>query len=100
MYAVIESGGRQHVVRSGDRIQLEGEGVTVGDEIAFDRVLALGDRIGSPLVEGVSVRGRIVAAGRGPKIYVTHFKRRKNYRRRVGFRASIFQVEITEIPES
>ena len=100
MHAVIESCGRQHLVRPGDRVSLEGTDVTVGDEVTFDRVLALGEKTGTPLVEGAEVKGRVVSTGRGPKIYVVKFKRRKNYRRRVGFRASIYEVEITDIPEA
>ena len=100
MQAVIESSGRQYLVRPGDTIELEGAGRTVGDEITFDRVLALDERLGTPLVEGARVTGRVVSAGRGPKIYVQKFKRRKNYRRRTGFRACVFEVEITGVEEA
>jgi large subunit ribosomal protein L21 len=100
MHAVIEADGRQHLVRPGDRIEMSGTSAAVGDELTFDRVLAVGDKVGTPLVEGASVRAKVIKTGRGPKIYVTKFKRRKNYRRRVGHRSNIFEVEIIEIGES
>lgn len=97
MHAVIETRGRQFLVRSGDRICLEGVDHQSGDEVTFDRVLAMGDNLGSPVLEGASVRGKVVSVGRGPKIYIQKFKRRKNYRRRTGFRTSIFEVVITDL---
>ncbi len=100
MHAVIQTGGRQLLVRAGDKIQLEGLDPQVGDEVTFDKVLSVGDRLGSPFLDGASVKGKVITTGRGPKIYVQKFKRRKNYRRRVGHRAPVYQVEITEVPES
>jgi len=100
MHAVIDTGGKQLLVRSGDTIELEGTDREVGQEVQFDRVLALGDQIGAPVVEGAAVTGTVVSVGRGPKIYVQKFKRRKNYRRRRGYRASVFQVKIAELPGS
>jgi len=100
MHAVIETGGRQFLVRPGDRIQLEGKDRSVGDEVLFDRVLSVNTTTGSPTLAGATVKGRVVSSGRGPKIYVQKFKRRKNYRRRVGFRADLFEVEITDVAEA
>lgn len=100
MHAVIKTKGRQYLVRTGDTIQLEGTDHEVGDEITFDEVLTVGEKTGTPRLEGAEVKGRVVSVGKGPKIYVQKFKRRKNYRRRVGFRASIYRVEITTLPEA
>jgi large subunit ribosomal protein L21 len=97
MYAVIETGGHQIKVSTGDVIELEGKERKVGDEMIFDRVLALGDRLGTPTVDGARVTGTVVFAGRGRKIYVQKYKPRKQYRRRTGFRPSIFRVKITGI---
>ena len=97
MYAVIEAGGHQIKVSKGDVIEVEGVGHKVGDELKFDRVLALDKKLGAPLVSGASVRGKVVFAGRGPKIYVQKYKPRKQYRRRTGFRASICRIEILGI---
>jgi large subunit ribosomal protein L21 len=97
MHAVIEACGRQFVVRPGDRIQLEGNEHVPGDEVTFDKVLVMGEVLGTPTVQGAAVKGKVLSAGRGPKIYVQKYKRRKNYRRRTGFRASVFEVEITDM---
>ncbi len=97
MYAVIETGGHQIKVSQGDVIELEGTERKVGDELTFDRVLALGDRLGAPVVDGAKVTGRVVFSGKGEKIYIQKYRARKNYRRRTGFRASIFRVKITGI---
>ncbi len=97
MYAVIETGGHQMKVSQGDVITLEGKERKVGDELTFDRVLAVDGKIGTPTVAGASVKGQVVFAGKGEKIYVQKYKARKQYRRRTGFRATIFKVKITNI---
>ena len=100
MYAVIETGGHQIKVSQGDVIELEGVDRKVGDELVFDRVLALGGKgakLGTPLIDGAKVTGKVVFAGRGEKIYVQKYRARKQFRRRTGFRASIFRVKITDI---
>jgi large subunit ribosomal protein L21 len=97
MYAVIETGGHQIKVSQGDVIMLEGKDRKVGDELTFDRVLALGDKLGAPTLPGAKVTGKVVFSGKGEKIYVQKYRARKQYRRRTGFRASIFRVKITGI---
>lgn len=97
MYAVIETGGHQIKVSPGDVIVLEGLGRKVGDEIAFDRILAVGGKVGTPTIAGATVTGTVVSSGRGEKIVIQKYRRRKNYRRRTGFRASIFRVKIGDI---
>src|SRR5229473_179010 len=84
-YAVIRTGGKQYRVAPGEFTEV---------------LLAAGDgavRVGTPLVEGVCVRGQILAQGRARKILVFKKKRRKNYRRRRGHRQSITTVRVTEI---
>ena len=100
MHVVIDTGAQQLLVRPGDTIQLEGKGHSVGDEVSFDRVLVAGDRVGTPILEGLSVKGKVVDVGRGPKLFIVKFKRRKNYRRRIGFRTDIYRVQITDLPEA
>lgn len=97
MYAVIETGGHQLKVSQGDVITLEGKNRKVGDELTFDRVLAMDGKVGTPTVAGAAVKGKVVFAGKGEKLYIQKYKARKQYRRRTGFRASIFKVEITNI---
>jgi large subunit ribosomal protein L21 len=97
MYAVIETAGRQFKVSQGDVIVLEGKDKKVGDELVFDRVLANDKQLGTPTVAGAKVTGKVVFAGKGEKLYIQKYRARKQYRRRTGFRASIFRVKITDI---
>ena len=107
MFAVIESGGKQHRVAEGDVLQLEklkdesGAQCQPGEQVKFDRVLMMSNEgnviAGTPLVVGGLVEGEVVAEGRGPKVRVIKFKRRKNYLRRQGHRQSFSQVRITNI---
>jgi large subunit ribosomal protein L21 len=100
-YAVIRTGGKQYRVAPGETVHVEHRPGDVGAAIEFTEVLLTGGdgatRIGTPLVEGVRVRGQIVAQGRGRKILIFKKKRRKNYRRRRGHRQEITSVRVTEI---
>ena len=101
MFAVFESGGKQHRVVEGEVVRLERLDGEPGDTVVFDRVLMIaeGDEvaIGEPLVEGGQVTGEVVEQGRGKKIRVIKFKRRKNYLRKKGHRQAFTDVKITAI---
>ncbi|MCJ8500931.1 50S ribosomal protein L21 [Desulfatitalea alkaliphila] len=101
MYAVVATGGKQYRVEAGEILRVEKLAGDVGAEVAFDQVLMLGDgdnvRVGQPLVEGASVKGRIVEQGKGKKIIVFKFKRRKRYRRKQGHRQLFTAVRIDTI---
>ena len=101
MFAVFESGGKQHRVVEGEVIRLERLDGEPGDTVVFDRVLmvAEGDDvdIGEPLVSGSQVTGEVLGQGRGKKIRVIKFKRRKNYLRKKGHRQAFTDVRITAI---
>lgn len=101
MYAVFRSGGKQYRASEGDRVRVERLDAEEGDAVEFDQVLMLGDgadvTLGSPLVEDGRVQGIVTAQGRGKKIVVTKFKRRKNYKRIMGHRQHFTEVEITSI---
>ena len=101
MFAVFESGGKQHRVVQGEVVRLERLDGDPGDTIVFDRVLMIAEgddvAIGEPLVEGGQVTGKVVSQGRGRKIRVIKFKRRKNYLRKKGHRQSFTDVRITAI---
>jgi large subunit ribosomal protein L21 len=99
-YAVIRTGGKQYRVEPGTLIRVEKLDGEPGSAVEFTEVLlAAGDaiRIGTPLVEGVTVRGEIVAQLRDKKVLIFKKKRRKNYRRRRGHRQSLTTVRVTEI---
>lgn len=101
MYAVIRTGGKQYRVREGDRLRVERLDAGVGDPVEFDQVLLVGEgsdvKIGSPFVAGGKVEAKVTAQGRGRKIRVIKFKRRKDYKRQHGHRQHYTEVEITGI---
>src|SRR5262245_29451470 len=100
MYAVIESGGKQHRVTEGETLKLEKIEAATGETIEFDRVLLVGGeqlRIGTPLVPGGKVTAEVVAHGRHPKFRIVKFNRRKHYRKETGHRQWYTEVKITGI---
>jgi large subunit ribosomal protein L21 len=99
-YAVIRSGGKQYRVAQGDTVQVELLPGSPGDKVKFDDVLMIGGdspRFGSPLVSGASVEGEIVSQGRGPKLIVFKFRKRKRSRRKAGHRQGFTAVKITGV---
>jgi len=100
MYAVIRTGGKQYRVAQDDVVNIERIGAAVGDEVSFD-VLAVGAgeglKIGTPLVEGAQVTGKVLKHDRDRKIIVYKFKRRKKYRRKKGHRQPYTRIQITGI---
>ncbi len=101
MYAVIKTGGKQYKVQQGDTIRVEKLDASEGDSIKLDTVLMLtdGDKVtlGTPLVEGASVSATVTSQGRGEKIKIIKFKRRKQYRRQMGHRQAYTELAITGI---
>jgi large subunit ribosomal protein L21 len=104
MYAVIRTGGKQYRVASGQVVKIERLAGEVGDTVAFDQVLMIGDEgadgeptIGAPLVEGARVTAEVLEQGKGPKVIVFKKKRRKNYRRRRGHRQLQTVLRIRDI---
>ena len=93
-------GGKQYKVAEGDVLFIEKLGVEAGDEVKFDKVLAiLGDepKFGAPVVEGASVDASVVKNGKGKKIVVFKYKPKKGYRLRQGHRQPYTKVEIKKI---
>lgn len=101
MYAVIESGGKQHRVVEGEVLKLEKIEAATGDSINFDRVLMVADgdniSIGKPVVDGAKVTAEVVAHGRGDKVTIIKFKRRKHHDKKQGHRQWFTEVKITGI---
>lgn len=101
MYAVIESGGKQHRVVEGETLKLEKIEVATGDSLEFDKVLMIGGgddiKIGTPVVAGGKVTAEVVAHGRHKKVKIVKFNRRKHYRRETGHRQWFTEVKITGI---
>ena len=100
MYAIIATGGKQYRVREGDVIYIEKNDAQVDSTVSFDVLLMGNDgdvKIGTPVVEGVKVEGKVVGQIRGEKIVVYKYKSKKNYRRKQGHRQPYTKVEITKI---
>lgn len=101
MYAVIQTGGKQYRVAPGDKLMVEKLPGDIGDQVEFDKVLMLSRdgavSVGAPVVEGAKVTGQIVEHGRGKKLIVFKFKRRKSYRRKNGHRQSYTTVQIGDV---
>ena len=102
MYAIMQSGGKQHTVKVGDFVELEKIEGEIGAEVVFDTVLAVGEEggklnVGTPVIAGASVKAEIVDQFRGKKIIVFKMKRRKSYRRTHGHRQDLNRIEITAI---
>ena len=101
MYAVIQTGGKQYRVKSGEQVKVELLAAEVGATVSFDRVLMLGEgdgvRVGAPLVDGATVKATVVARGRGEKIRIFKLRRRKHYAKTQGHRQGYTEVRIDEI---
>ncbi len=101
MYAVIESGGKQHRVEPGEVLRLEKLDTPAGETVDFDHVLMIGEgsevKIGAPYVDGGKVTAEVVSHGRGDKIRIIKMKRRKHYRRQAGHRQWFTEIRIKEI---
>jgi large subunit ribosomal protein L21 len=101
MYAVFRSGGKQYRAVKGDVLRLEKIEADEGATIKFDEVLLLGEgsdiKVGSPLLSGSTVSGKVVRQGKSKKVPVVKFKRRQNYLRQGSHRQFFTEVEITGI---
>ncbi len=101
MYAVIESGGKQHRVEPGEVLKLEKLAASEGETIDFKNVMMIGEggdvKIGTPYVKGGKVTAEVVRHGRGDKITIIKMKRRKHYRRQAGHRQWFTEVKIKKI---
>ena len=100
MYAIIATGGKQYRVSEGDVIYIEKIDAEVDSTVSFDVLLMENEgdvKVGTPVVEGVKVEGKVVGQVRGDKIIVFKYKSKKNYRRKQGHRQPYTKVEITKI---
>ena len=101
MYAVIETGGKQHRVVEGELIKVEKIEAEAGSTIDFDRVLMVGEgesiKVGTPVVNGAKVSAEVVQHGRGEKVTIVKFKRRKHHMKRQGHRQWFTEIKITAI---
>ena len=101
MFAVIESGGKQHKVAKGDYLMVELLSVEEGSKVEFDKILLISDgkdsKVGTPFLKKAKVTGKVVRHGKSDKIKVFKMKRRKDYRRTYGHRQNFTEVLIEAI---
>ncbi len=97
MNAIIKTGGKQYRVEEGKEIFIETVAGEAGDTVTFDEVIMVGDKIGTPFVEGAKVEGEIIKHGKGKKITIFKFKAKKDYRNKKGHRQQYTKVKITNI---
>lgn len=101
MYAIIETGGKQYKVESGDVIYIEKLDVEENADVTFDKVVAIGAddgiKVGAPYVDGATVSAKAVKNGKGKKVIVFTYKSKKNEKRKKGHRQPYTKVEIAAI---
>lgn len=101
MLTIIRTGGKQYLVSPGQKIKIEKIDAKEGKEITFKEVLLLekqkGTEIGTPLVKGAKVIGKILSHGKGKKVIVFKYKSKNRYRIKKGHRQPFTEVEITKI---
>ncbi len=101
MYAIIESGGKQYKVAEGDVIRCDLVANEVGSEVTFDRVVLAGSgdavKVGTPVLDGASVSGKVLRQAKDRKILVFRYKPKKRVRKLNGHRQPYAEVKITKI---
>lgn len=101
MYAVFQSGGKQHRVSEGQTLRLEKLEVETGSTVEFEFVLLVANgeniSVGAPFVTGGKVTAEVVTHGRGDKVKIVKFRRRKHSRKQMGHRQWFTEVKITGI---
>jgi len=101
MYAVIQTGGKQYRVSEGDMLRVEKLDAEAGSSIELDRVLLIADddnvQVGKPYVDGGRVTASVEGHGRGDKVKIIKFRRRKHHLKRQGHRQWYTELKVTGI---
>ncbi len=101
MYAVIATGGKQYKVTKGETLRVEKLDGEEGSTVELDSVLMVADgdkvEVGTPTLDKASVTAKIMAHGRGKKVEIIKFRRRKPSRTQAGHRQSYSEIEVTDI---
>jgi len=101
MYAVVKTGGKQYRVSQGDRLKVESIEAEAGSTVSLNDVLMVGSdestTVGSPIVANASVSATVVSHGRGDKVNIIKFRRRKHHRKQAGHRQNYTELQITGI---
>jgi large subunit ribosomal protein L21 len=104
MYAVVQTGGKQYRVSEGDTIKVEKLGADEGASVELDKVLMVADgenvTVGAPYVDGGRVIATVKSHGRGKKVKIIKFRRRKHHLKRQGHRQWFTELQVTGISAS
>ena len=98
--AVIKTGGKQYLIKEGDKLKLGKIIAKEGDNVEFGEILLMADKevkIGTPLVEGAKVSARVLKQGRSKKVVVFHYHSKTRYKKKAGHRQHFSEVEVLEI---
>ena len=100
-FAVIKTGGKQYLVTPGQKLKAEKLPYKEGEKLVFDDILLVADEkkveIGTPIIQGARVEGKIVKQGRDKKIIVFKYHSKTRYRKKKGHRQHFTEVEIGKI---
>ena len=101
MYAVIKTGGKQYKVSEGETLKIEKLEVEPGKKVTFNEILMIADgenvQVGSPLVEKASVEAKVISQGKGKKVNILKFRRRKHSMKQQGHRQLFTEIKIGKI---
>ena len=101
MYAVFKTGGKQYRVSEGETLKIEKLEVDPGKKVTFNEVLMIADgenvQVGSPLVDKASVEAKVISQGKGKKVNILKFRRRKNSMKQQGHRQLFTEIQIGKI---
>ncbi|MDD4000272.1 MAG: 50S ribosomal protein L21 [Bacilli bacterium] len=97
MFAIIETGGKQYRVQENDVLYIEKLDAEENNEVVFDKVLMLDNKVGSPYLKGAKVTALVEKQGKQKKIIVYKYKAKKNYHKKQGHRQPYTKVKITAI---
>jgi len=100
--AVIKTGGKQYLVKAGDKLRVEKLKAEVGDQVEFEVLMQASDdgktvKVGMPVLEGAKVSAQVLAQGRAKKVRVVHYKSKTRQHKVYGHRQPYTQVEITKL---
>ncbi len=101
MLAIVEIAGKQYKVAPGDTVRVDRVDGSVGNTLAFDRVLLLSDNgkasVGKPYLKGALVKAKVLSQGKGEKIHIRRFKSKVRERRHIGFRPQETTLSIVSV---
>lgn len=101
MYAILETGGKQYMVKEGDTLFVEKLEANEGEVVTLDNVLVVSKDgnlvVGNPVVEGAAVEAKVVEQGKAKKIIVFKYKAKKDYRKKQGHRQPYTKIQIEKI---